>query len=199
MKGVILGLLGLFAIEILTWILVAHFISGWWLLWATLIALVVGFNIVRGSFAGLMPQLQQVQTAGQVPANSQMTGAFGKAIAGFLLIFPGLLSDALALIVLIPPVQRKLQVVLMQVFQKRQQAMMQQMMGGLGGQSGMGGFGGMQGMPGFDPAMMEQLMRQMGGGTGMPGGMSRGPTTIDGESRTVESTAKRLGRDAAND
>lgn len=55
-------------------------------------------------------------------------------------MIPGLISDVLAVLILIPPVQNALKATMMKVMMKRQQAMMEKMMGGMMGD--MGGMGG---------------------------------------------------------
>lgn len=171
------------AAEIAVWVGVAHFISGWWIFLWTAIAFFAGLNILRASVAGIMPQLQQMQVTGQVN-DPQVSKNLPKALAGFLLMLPGLISDVLALLVLIPAVQQYLQRSLMSAMQKRQQSMMEKMMGGMSG-----GTGG-------DPAdMMAEMMRRMqemqqGGGSTPHGGHR--PTVIDGEARHVEPEIKRI-------
>ena len=127
-------------------------------------------------------------------AAPQVTQALPKVLVGFLLLLPGLISDILAVLLLIPAVQRRVQAAVMKIMQQRQQAMMNQMMNQMGG-AGMGN--GAAG--GFDPNMMEELMRQMGAG-----GMNTGarptqgrPTVIEGEARQVKPDLKKI--ESAND
>jgi UPF0716 protein FxsA len=186
MKSIILIVLGLLVVEIAVWIGIAQFVSGWWIFLATIAAFLVGLNLVRASLAGVMPQMQQMQQHQAFDANPQMTNAFAKAFAGILLALPGVVSDVLALILLIPPVQRRMQALLMAVFAKRQQSMMQDMM------NNMGGMGSHMGAGGFSPEMMQDMMKNMGVGAQDPMAGQRRPTVIDGEARSVTPDIKRI-------
>lgn len=185
LRLVLLLLIG-FVLEICVWIGVANFISGWWIFLWTIIAFVVGLNMLRGSVSNIMPQLQQMQATGQMTGDARVSKSLGIAISGFLLLLPGLISDVLAVIILIPAVQKILQGALMSTMQKRQQAMMQQMMGGMGGM-------------GANSDMMAEMMRRMqdvqGGSAGAAS--SHRPTVIDGEARHVTPEVKQI--KAAND
>lgn len=187
MKSIILIVIGLLVAEVAVWIGVAHLISGWWIFLATVLAFIVGVNIVRRSLAGVMPQLQSMQQSQMVDASPQMTNAFAGAFAGILLALPGLMSDVLGLLMLIPAVQRRVQALLMQAFAKRQQQMMQDMMKGMGG----------GGAAGFSPDMLQEMMKNMGGAAQGPMAGQRRPTVIDGEARTVSPDVKRI--QSAND
>ena len=77
-----------------------------------------------------MPQMQQMQ-AGQMGADPALTNNLPKIIAGFLLLIPGLVTDVVAVLLLIPVVQKAMTGALMNVMMKRQQAMMEKMMGGM--------------------------------------------------------------------
>ena len=173
--------------EISLWVFIAHFISGWWIFGLTILAFVVGLNLLRGSVSNIMPQLQQMQMTGQMATDSRVSKQLGLAISGFLLLLPGFISDVLAVLLLIPAVQKAVQSALTSTMQKRQQAMMQQMM------NGMGSAGGNQ------ADMMAEMMRRMQEMQGgMPsGGSAHRPTVIDGEARHVEPDIKRI--KSAND
>jgi UPF0716 protein FxsA len=198
MKNIILLGLILLVGEVAVWIGVAQFISGWWIFLWTVMALFIGLNIIRSSLAGVMPQMQQMQQTMQVDATPQMTRAFGMALAGFLLVLPGLISDLIAAVVMIPAVQTRVQATLMKVFAQRQQAMMNEMMKNMQGGAGMGGMGGMGGMQGgqLPPEMMEELMRAMmsgqAGGFGAPQGQGRRGDIIEGEARQVQPDVKKI-------
>lgn len=196
MKGIVLLGLALFVAEILLWFGVAQFISGWWVFLWTIAMIFVGLNMVRSSMASVMPQMQQMQAGGGIDpaAAPQVTQALPKVLVGFLLLLPGLISDILAVLLLIPAVQRRVQAAVMKIMQQRQQAMMNQMMNQMGG-AGMGN--GAAG--GFDPNMMEELMRQMGaGGMNIGARPTQGrPTVIEGEARQVKPDLKKI--ESAND
>lgn len=184
MGRLIVLLIVAFAVEIAVWIGIAQFISGWWIFLWTAVAFVLGFNLVRGSVGNIMPQLQQMQLSGQMSGDPKVKNSLVKAFAGLLLMLPGVISDLLALLVLLPPVQRNLQGIISKALAKRQQAMMQKMMGGMG-----------MGMPtsGNQGDMMNDLMRRM---QEMQGGAGGG-SVIDGEARRVEPEVKRI--KSAND
>ena len=96
-------------------------------------------------------------------------------------MIPGLISDVLALLVLIPSVQTAFRNALMKTMAKRQQAMMDQMMGGMGG-------GGAAGQNPFADLMrqMQEMQNQQGGG------QYRDSTIIDGEAREVKPDQKKI-------
>ncbi|MHA3054732.1 FxsA family protein [Acinetobacter sp. ANC 4633] len=117
-------------LEIAVWIGVAHFISGWYVFFWFIIAFVIGFKLLRSSAATIMPQLQQLQMTGQLATDPIVTRKIAVAVAGILLMIPGLITDVIAVLVLLPPVQKLLVNALMSAMAKRQQAMMNKMMGG---------------------------------------------------------------------
>lgn len=181
----LLALLGLgFVAEIVTWIVVGQFISGWWIFLWTIVAFVWGLNMLRGSVGHIMPQLQQMQMTGQLGGDPQVQQALPKALTGFLLLLPGLLSDVLALLLLIPAVQTLMRTTVANTLMKRQNALMQKMMQG----------GGMAQGIGAQSDMMAELMRRMQDmqGSGSGTGNAHRPTIIDGEARTVEPEIKRI-------
>lgn len=196
MKGIVLLGLALFVAEILLWFGVAQFISGWWIFLWTVAAIFIGLNMIRSSMASVMPQMQQMQAGGAIDpaAAPQITDALPKVLVGFLLLIPGLFTDLLAGLIMIPAVRTRVQAAVMKVMQQRQQAMMNQMMNQMGGGAMGGGAAG-----GFDPKMMEELMRQMGAG-GMGGtqpNQAGRPTIIEGEARQVQPDLKKI--KSAND
>ena len=161
-------------LEIAVWIGVAQFISGWYVFFWFILAAVIGFKLLRSSTATIMPQLQQMQMTGQLSADSAVTHKIALAISGILLIIPGLISDVLAVLILLPPVQKMVVRALMSAMAKRQQAMMSKMMGGMGAGSG-----------GENP--FADLMRQMQGRQGV-----RDSSIIDGEAREVQPDYKKI-------
>ena len=183
-KPLLLVLVGI-VLEILLWIALAHVISGWWIFLWTIGTFLLGLNILRGSASNIMPQLQQMQTTGQMSGEAKVQSNLARALSGFLLLLPGLLTDALALILFIPAVQTWLRTALMGMMVKRQQAVMQNMMKGMG----MGG--------GNQADMMGDLMRRMNEMSGQRGndkgtGQPHRPNVIDGEARHVEPQIKRI-------
>lgn len=188
--GLILFILIAIVAEILIWILVGDLVgSGWYVFFWFIAAFVLGFNLLRGSTAHIMPQMQQMQMGAMTGTTPQMGKHLTRAIAGLLLLIPGLLSDAIAVLLLIPAVQNMFKNIAMKTMQKRQQAMMDQMMGGMMG--GQAGANGTQGNPFADMMRQMQEMQQTGHGS------NQNSTIIDGEAREVTPKAKRI--DASKD
>ncbi|WP_180081583.1 MULTISPECIES: FxsA family protein [unclassified Acinetobacter] len=182
MKLFLLILAGLI-LEVFVWIGVGDLVgSMWYVFFWFVAAFFIGMNIIRKYSSGLMPQMQQMQ-AGQMGADPALTGNLPKIFAGFLLLLPGLISDIMALLILIPPVQNAMKAFMMKTMMKRQQAMMEKMMGGMMGD--MGGMGGAQGQNPFADMMrqMQDMQNQQSG---------RDSSVIDGEAREVTSDAKQI-------
>ncbi|MCH7313383.1 FxsA family protein [Acinetobacter sp. ANC 3882] len=169
--------------EVLVWIGVGDLVgSMWYVFFWFIIAFFIGLNLVRSSTSGIMPQLQQMQMTGQLGGDPAVTKKLALAMAGFLLMVPGLISDVLAVLVLIPPVQTAFRNALMKTMAKRQQAMMDKMMGGMGGGAGAAG-----------PNPFADLMRQMQDMQNQQGGgQYRDSTIIDGEAREVKPDQKKI-------
>lgn len=171
-------------LEIAVWIGVAQFISGWYVFFWFIIAFVIGLNLLRSSTATIMPQLQQMQMTGMMgndPAIAKKK-KMATAFAGILLMIPGLITDVLALLVILPPVQNAIKNAGMKYMAKKQQAMMNNMMGG------MGDMGGAQGQNPFADLMrqMQDMQNQQSGG------QYRDSTIIDGEAHEVEPQHKQI-------
>ena len=166
--------------EILLWIGVGDLVgSMWYVFFWFLFAFVIGLNMLRKSTSGIMPQLQQMQMTGQLGTDSATTKKLSIAMSGFLLMLPGLISDVLAVLVLIPAVQKAFRNMLMNTMAKRQQAMMEKMMSGMGG-----------GGAGQNP--FADMMRQMQDLQNQQGGVYRDSSIIDGEAREVKSEQKKI-------
>lgn len=166
--------------EILLWIGVGDLIgSMWYVFFWFLFAFVIGLNMLRKSTSGIMPQLQQMQMTGQLGTDLATTKKLSIAMSGFLLMLPGLISDVLAVLVLIPAVQKAFRNMLMNTMAKRQQAMMEKMMSGMGG-----------GGAGQNP--FADMMRQMQDLQNQQGGVYRDSSIIDGEAREVKPEQKKI-------
>ncbi|EOR08414.1 UPF0716 protein FxsA [Acinetobacter genomosp. 15BJ] len=167
--------------EVLVWIGVGDLVgSMWYVFFWFIIAFFIGLNMVRSSTSSIMPQLQQMQMTGQLGGDPAVTKKLALAMSGFLLMVPGLISDVLAVLVLIAPVQTAFRNALMKTMAKRQQAMMDKMMGGMGG--------GAAGQNPFADLMrqMQDMQDQQGGG------QYRDSTIIDGEAREVKPDQKKI-------
>ena len=180
MKLALIVLVGII-LEIFVWIGVGDLVgSMWYVFFWFIAAFFIGMNMIRTHAAGLMPQMQQMQQ-GQMSADPNLTNNLPKIIAGLFLMIPGLMTDLIALLILIPPVQRAFKAIMMKTMMKRQQAMMEKMMGGM-----MGDMGGAQGQNPF-----AEMMRQMQDMQNQQSG--RGDSTIiDGEAREVRPEAKKI-------
>ena len=169
--------------EVLVWIGVGDLVgSMWYVFFWFIIAFFIGLNLVRSSTSNIMPQLQQMQMTGQLGSDPAVTKKLAIAMSGFLLMLPGLISDVLAVLVLIPAVQTAFRNSLMKTMAKRQQAMMEQMMGGMGAGASAGG------QNPFADLMrqMQDMQNQQGGG------QYRDSTVIDGEAREVKPEQKKI-------
>ncbi len=172
-------------LEIAVWIGVAQFISGWYVFFWFIIAFFIGLNLLRSSTSTIMPQLQQMQMGGQFGGDAAVGKKLVLALAGFLLMLPGLISDVLALLVLIPGVQNIFRKALMNTMAKRQQAMMEKMMGGMMGDLGGMGAGAQGGQNPFADMMRQmQEMQQQGG--------RRDSNVIDGEATEIAPEHKKI-------
>ena len=194
-----------FIIEMLLWYLLAQFMSGWWVFMWFIIAAVIGVSLMRKGMAALNPMAQQMKAGGMMnpamrPQESTMLKSVAMAAAGILLLIPGVLSDLLALLVVLPPVQKKLKDAANNYVMNNQQKMMEMMakqMGGqMGGQNpfgGMGGqnpFGGAGGMGGQNP-FGQQSQNPFGD-------VFKQHTTVDGTAKSVPKDVKKITK-SAND
>ena len=183
MKLFLIILAGLI-LEVFVWIGVGDLVgSMWYVFFWFIAAFFIGMNLIRKYSAGIMPQMQQMQM-GQMSADPALSNNLPKIFAGFLLLIPGLITDVLAVLIMIPGVQNAFKAAMMKAMMKRQQAMMNQMMGGMmGDMNGMGG--GAQGQNPF-----ADLMRQMQDMQNQQAG--RDSTIIDGDAREVTPEAKKI-------
>ena len=133
-----------------------------------------------------MPQSQQMQMGGQFGGDADVGKKLVLALAGFLLMLPGLISDVLAVLALIPGVQNAFRNALMQTMAKRQQAMMDKMMGGMMGD--LNGMGGAQGGQNPFADMMRQMQEmQQQGDT-----QRQDSSIIDGEAREITPDVQKI-------
>ena len=169
-------------LEIAVWIGVAQFISGWYVFFWFIIAFFIGLNMLRSSTSTIMPQLQQMQMSGMMGNDPAIAKKMATAFAGILLMIPGLITDVLALLMLLPPVQNMIKKAGMNFMAKKQQAMMNNMMGGMG----MGDMSGAQGQSPFADLMrqMQDMQNQQSGG--------RNSNVIDGEAHEIEPEHKQI-------
>lgn len=154
MLGALLGIGLIWAIiEIVIWIGIAQFMSGWWVFLWFIAAFFVGGSLLKTGMKNISPMAQQMRQGGVIqphlrPPDSVMTKSMALVVAGILLMIPGVLSDVVAVFMLLPPVQNKLKDFADNYMRKNQQKMMQMMqqrmqdMGMDASQFGGGAFGG---------------------------------------------------------
>ncbi|OTH00739.1 FxsA family protein [Acinetobacter sp. ANC 4973] len=185
MKLFLIVLAGLI-LEVFVWIGVGDLVgSMWYVFFWFIAAFFMGMNLIRKYSAGLMPQMQQMRM-GQMTGDPALTSNLPKILAGFFLLIPGLITDVLALLILIPSVQNIFKNVMMKTMAKRQQAMMDKMMGGMmGDMNGMGG--GAQGQNPF-----ADLMRQMQDMQQQGGSQRQDSSIIDGEAREITPDVQKI-------
>ena len=120
----------------------AKMVGGWMLLLWFAMMFFVGRQIMRGASKELIPAMQQAQQGQATDMNANFLAAVCQSLAGILFIIPGIVTDALAVLLLLPPVKQKMSSKIQAGMAARGNFMM---MGGLGGLGGMGG----QGQPPF--------------------------------------------------
>lgn len=198
-----------FIIEMLLWYLVAQFISGWWVFIWFIVAAVIGLSLIRRGMTTLNPMAQQMKAGGMMnpamrPPEDTIIKTVAMAVGGLLLLIPGLLSDILALLVVLPPVQKKLKDMANNYVMNNQQKMMEMMakqMGGqMGGQNPFGGMGaGGNPFGGQNPFGSGQnpFNNQPGSKNASPFGNGfKQNTTVDGSAKPVIKDVKKLEKPA---
>lgn len=199
-----------FIIEMLIWYLIAQFISGWWVFAWFVVAAIIGIMLMRKGMAVLNPMAQQIKSGGMFnpamrPPESTIMKTVAMALAGVLLLIPGLISDVLAVIVLLPPVQNKFKTFANNYVQKNQEKMMQMMAKQMGGMAGfpnmgdlnqMGGMG-QQGQHPFGNNPFNHAGKSPFGGGFAKGNFGRTTTTVEGTAKDVKKDIKKLS--SAND
>lgn len=104
-----LGLFFIFAaipfLELALLVKLGQSIGFWWTLALILSTAIAGAVVIRRQSLSVMQRAMDAVGRGTTPVASVVEGVF-VLIAGFLLITPGLITDALGLLLLIPPVRR---------------------------------------------------------------------------------------------
>jgi len=93
--------LGFPALEIYTMFVVADFI-GWWLLAGLCLGVLWGWVLIKKESVSIFSKLAVIMQNGQSPF-AALWDSGRTMLAGILLIFPGVLSDVLAIILLLLP------------------------------------------------------------------------------------------------
>ena len=185
-----------FIIEMLVWYLIAQFTSGWLVFMWFIIAAVIGISLIRKGMVALNPMAQQMKAGGMMnpamrPQESTMLKSVAMAVAGILLLIPGVISDVLALLVVLPPVQKLLKDKANNYVMNNQQKMMEMMakqMGGAGGMGGQNPFGGMNNQQNPFGQQQQNPFSDM----------FKQHTTVDGTAKNVPKDVKKITK-SAND
>ena len=181
-----------FVIEMLLWYLVAQFISGWYVFFWFIIAAIIGIMMIKKAAKSLNPMAQQMKAMqrgvipnpSNQPAESTLVKSIAMGVAGLLLLLPGLLTDVVALVLLVPFIQTRLTAAAKNYAAKNQDKMMQMMASQMGGKNPFGGMG--------------QNPFAQGGMKSNPFSKHSGfGTTVDGEAKTINKDVKRI--NSAND
>ncbi len=77
---------------------------GWWLLLYLVVAGALGLQLIKGEKLLLSAKMMQSLSAGGNPVKTMM-GSARNMVAGVLLIIPGVISDVIAVILLLIPIQ----------------------------------------------------------------------------------------------
>lgn len=192
--GIVIGIaLVWFIIEMLLWVLIAQFVSGWYVFFWFVIAAVIGIGMMKKTAQTINPMAQQMRSgvipsAANQPSEATLTKSIARGMAGLLLLLPGILSDIVAFFLLLPAVQTALTTKAKDYALKNQEKMMAMMAKQMGGNAPFGGMGGMNGMGGNPFGTNNPFGGSPFGGRG---------TTVDGEAKTVKKDIKRLS--SAND
>ena len=96
----------------------------------------VGAWLVRRSGLGVLRQIQERLSRGEIPGRELVDGLL-ILVGGLLMLTPGFLTDAVGLLLLIPPTRLALRALLIRRYSKRLR-----ISGWTAGPGGVGGFGG---------------------------------------------------------
>lgn len=97
-------LLGFPFLEI--WLLFKLFSQYGWLFFAYLVLVgVLGYRLLQDEKLMMLGRMAQTLTSGQTPAKA-MFASFKNIIAGILLMIPGVVTDAIAVVLLLIPVEK---------------------------------------------------------------------------------------------
>jgi UPF0716 protein FxsA len=92
--------------EVILGIKLAKAFGGWWVLVGLLAGAVLGSMLIRLRGQAFFRRAMAAMQRQEMPAE-ELVGGIAWYVAGALLIFPGFISDVLALVVLLPPVRRR--------------------------------------------------------------------------------------------
>lgn len=192
--GFVIGIaLVWFIIEMLLWVLIAQFVSGWYVFFWFIVAGIIGINFMRKTAQTINPMAQAMKSgvipsAGNQPSEQTLTKSIAMGFAGLLLLLPGLLSDVVAGLMLLPMVQKKLTAKAKDYAMKNQDKIMAMMAKQMGGNAPFGNMGGMGGMGGQNPfGAGSPFGANSPFGNNSPFGKSPfGGTTVNGEAKVKD-------------
>jgi UPF0716 protein FxsA len=81
------------------------YLYGWWLLFYLVVIGYLGLQLIKGEKLLMGPKLMQTISSGGNPMKAVL-GSARNLVAGVLLLIPGVLSDAIAVVLLIIPMQQ---------------------------------------------------------------------------------------------
>jgi UPF0716 protein FxsA len=116
--AVLIALLVMPFIELGVFIAVAGWVGFLWALTAIIVVGLAGCWLVKRQGLGVWRRADRRVQAGEVPSAEVVNGLL-VLIAGGLLLFPGFVSDALALALLLPPVRAGVRALLFRRFEQR--------------------------------------------------------------------------------
>ena len=94
-------------IEIALFILIGQAIGLWPTILGILVIALIGSAIIRRQGVALLAEIRTTMGQGQMPARA-LADAMLVGIAGVLMVVPGYFTDAVGLVLLVPPVRRGL-------------------------------------------------------------------------------------------
>jgi UPF0716 protein FxsA len=104
---IIAGIVAVPVVEIMAWMRLAELIGGWWTLFVSVAAVLAGLAILRRQGLAMLLDARARLERGETPVRTAFDGLC-LAAAGMLLALPGLVSDCVALPLLLPPVRSAL-------------------------------------------------------------------------------------------
>lgn len=78
---------------------------GWWVGAYLLLAAAIGWSLIQGERLAVFSRLHQITQSGQSPMIA-LLGSARRFLAGVLLIIPGVISDVMAILILLIPMPK---------------------------------------------------------------------------------------------
>lgn len=101
MRWLFLSLIGIPIIEIIIFVLLGNSLGAWWVIGLILLTALIGITLARHQGIETWRRAQQSMQYGEYPTKYMIDGLC-ILIGAFLLIVPGLFTDAIGFILLIP-------------------------------------------------------------------------------------------------